>query len=138
MQDRAARLLHRRERDAAPALQPRSAHQRGNGRLGPFRDDRLHRRGAEHHRIANHIVHLVAFEHGLRERDGDVRLGRRIDARHELQAHVAAQHARDLRDPLVAAAVEDRHRVADAKPQHARQMLAFGAREKNRLVAGIE
>ena len=38
----------------------------------------------------------------------------------------------------MAAAVEHRHRVADAEPQHARQVLAFVARQGDGLVAGIE
>ena len=37
----------------------------------------------------------------------------------------------------MAAAVEDRHRVADAEPQHARQMLRFVPRQRHVLVAGI-
>ena len=38
----------------------------------------------------------------------------------------------------MAAAVEHRHRVADAEPQHARQVLGFVLRQRDGLVAGIE
>ena len=38
----------------------------------------------------------------------------------------------------MAAAVEHRHRVADAEPQHAREVLGFVARQLDGLVAGIE
>ena len=55
-----------------------------------LRDDRLNRRDAQHHRVADDVVHLVAFEHRLRERQRHGRLGRRLDARQQLHAHVAA------------------------------------------------
>ena len=73
-----------------------------------------------------------------RERQRDARFGRRLDARHDLHPHVAAQRARHARHELVPAAVEHRHRVADAEPQHARQVLRFVARQRDGLVAGIE
>ena len=56
----------------------------------PLRHDRLNRGDAEHHRVADDVVHLVAFEDGLRERQRDGRLGGRLDARQQLHAHVAA------------------------------------------------
>ena len=64
--------------------------------------------------------------------------GRRLDARQQLHAHVAARRADDAREKLVAAAVEHRDRVADAEPQHARQVLRFVARQRDGLVAGVE
>ena len=38
----------------------------------------------------------------------------------------------------MAAAVEHRDRVADAEPQHPRQVLRFVARQRDGLVAGVE
>src|SRR6185437_5710625 len=96
------------------------------------------RRDAQHHRIADHIVHLVALEHCLGDRDRHLRFSRRVGARHELHAHIATQHAGDLCDPLVAAAVEHRDHVANAEPQHPRQMLAFVARQQNCIVTRIQ
>ena len=92
--DRAARLLHRRQRDAPPAIEPRalaSARRRSSSRA--LRHDRLNRRDAEHHRVADDVVHLVALEDRLRERQRDRRLGGRLDARQQLHAHVAARRA---------------------------------------------
>ena len=40
-------------------------------------------------------------------------------------------------EKLVAAAVEDRHRVADAEPQHAGEVLPLVARQRDDLVARI-
>ena len=64
--------------------------------------------------------------------------GGRLDARQQLHAYVAARRARDPREELVAAAVEHRDRVADAQPQHAREMLRLVARQGDRVVAWIE
>ena len=53
----------RRHRSTAPA-----ADERGDGRLGPLRHDRLNRGDAQHHGVADDVVHLVRLEHGLHER----------------------------------------------------------------------
>ena len=74
----------------------------------------------------------------MRDRYRHLRLDGRVGARDELHADVAAHRARDARDPLVPASVEDRHGVADAEPQHAREMLAFLTRQEDRLVAWIQ
>ena len=106
--------------------------------LRPLRDERLHGDDSQHHRVADHLVHLVALEDRLAERDGDGGFGRRLDARHELHPHVAPHGAGDTREKLVASSVEHRDGVADAQPQDARQVLRFLARQRNGLVAGIE
>ena len=62
-------------------------------RLRPRRDERLHGGDAEHHRVADDVVHLVALEHGLRQREGDGRLRGGVDARHHLHARRRAAAA---------------------------------------------
>ena len=137
-QHRAAALLHRRQDDPLPALDPCASHERRDRRLGPCRHDRLARRHAEHDRVADDRVHLVALEHGLDQRDVDRRFGDRFDAAEDAQLRVAPDEAADLREPLSATAVEDRHAVAHAEPQHAAQVLRFILGQHDPVVTGIE
>ena len=87
-----------------------AAHQRRHRRLRSPGDDRLNRGDAQHHRVADDVVHLVGLEDGLRERERDMRLRRRLDARDQLHPHVAARGRHDAREELAAAAVEHRRR----------------------------
>ena len=135
---RAARLLHRRERHAGPAVAPRAAHQSRHGCLAALGDNRLNGGDAEHHRVAHDVVHLVGLQDGLSQRERHRRFRGRLDTRQQLDAHVTARGADDARQKLVAAAVEDRHRVADAEPQHPRQVFGFVSRQHHRLVTRIQ
>ncbi len=74
---------------------------------------------------SGYVVHLVAFEHGLGERERNRRFLGGVYAGHEVHSDVARPGARHPRQKLVTAAVEDRDRVADAEPQHARQVFGF-------------
>ena len=75
---------------------------------------------------------------GLHQRERRRRLGRRFDARQQLNPRVAPCGRHDPREELVAAPIEDRHGIADAEPQHARQVLGFVARKVDGFVTGIE
>jgi serine/threonine-protein kinase len=56
--------------------------------------------------IAHDVIHLLAFENRLRERERDGGFGDGIDPRQDLHPHVAAHRARHAGEILVAAAVE--------------------------------
>ena len=78
-QRRAPRLFHRCERDTPPAIDARRLDEGRHRRLAACGDDRLNRGDAQHHRVADDVIHLVAFERRLDERQGDRRLRRRLD-----------------------------------------------------------
>ena len=101
-------------------------------------DDRLDGGDAQHDRIAHDVIHLLALEHRLHERDGDRRLHRRVDAGQQLQGDVASRRGDDACKELVPAAVEHAHRIADANPQDACQMLRLIAGQHDDVVAWIE
>ena len=71
-------------------------------------------------------------------RQAEAGLDRRIQARHELYCDVAAHGGCHAREKLAAAAIEYRHRIADAQPQYAREMLGLIARQHHCFIAGIE
>ncbi len=123
----------RRQRSRRP---PRV--ERRDGHLGSRGDDRLDGGDAKHDGIPHDVVHLVAFQDGLHERERNRRLGGRLDTRQQLHAHVAPLRGDDLREEFQSAAVEDRDRVARPKPQHPRQVLRLVFRQQHRLVAGIQ
>ena len=132
-QDRAARLLHRRQRDAPPALDARASHQRGDGRLGALGDDRLNRAATPSitaSRTTSSILSPLSTAcasvsatrgsaAGSTRDSSCTRTSRRAGAR---------RRARETRGR----GRRTRHRVADAEPQHARQMLRLVARQRRR------
>ena len=90
--------------------------------LGSLGEQRLNRRDAEHHRIADDVVHLVALEHRDGERDRDGRFGRR--PRWTSTRRTVARdfgHAIDHRLPFVAAAIEH---AARRRPRSSRSTRA--------------
>ena len=78
-------------------------------------DDRLNRGDAHHHRVAHHVVHLVALEHRLRQRDRDARLrrGRGLGVEPHAPRRSSRPPSTDAVE-LAPAAVEDAHRRAPA------------------------
>ena len=135
---RPPRLLDRRQRDAPPPVHASAPHQRGDRDLGAVRDEGLNRGDAEHHRVADDVVHLLAFDDGRRQRDCHRRFGRGVDPRLQLQANVAANHIGDPRDEFMSAAVKDRDLVADTESQHTRQVLTLLPRQRHELIAEVE
>ena len=76
----------------------------------------MNRGGAQHHRVADDVVHLVGLEDGLNERERDGRFGGRLDAGQQLHGNLAPAlgadcRADDAREELVTATVEDGDRV---------------------------
>ena len=56
---------------------------------------------AEHHGVAHHIVHLVALEHGLHQRERRRRFRDGLDTREQLHACVTARRGYDAREELL-------------------------------------
>jgi hypothetical protein len=90
-------------------------------------------RDADHHSVANHVVHLVAFEHGLRECNHDARFRRRRTGIADAQAHTIPVRGGYDRLELGAASVEDTDTVADRESKHARQVFGFIDWEENSI-----
>ena len=136
--DGAPRLLCRRDGHSPPPVRSGRAKQGGDGELRSLRDERLDRRDAQHHGVPYDIVHFVALEDRLHEREMDARFARRIDARHELHANVAAGRADHTRHELAPPSVEHRDRVPGADAKNTPQVFRFLLRQHRRLVAGID
>ena len=77
---RAAALLHRRDHRPIPPFLAHARCERRARHIGALAHERLHRRHAKHHRIANHAIHLVALQQRLRQRQRDGRLRRGLRA----------------------------------------------------------
>ncbi len=102
-------------------------------RLGPCRQNRPDRRCADHDGVAHDVVHLVAFEYGLREGDVEACLGRRIARIPQPHADDALRRSLDDRFELVAAAIEDPNSGSGPEAQHAGQMFGFLFRQRHEL-----
>ena len=83
------------------------------------------RRDAQHHRVTDHAIHLVAFQERLGERHRHRRLGRsltRLENAHDYTASINRLHARDRLAPFP---VEHSDGVPDCQSKNARQVLRF-------------
>ena len=107
--------------------------ERGDRDLGSSRDDWMNGRGADHHGIANHVIHLVALEYRLREGEGDTRFRRRRTGWTDGQAHTFPVRSVHDRLEFGAAPVEDTDTVAARESEHARQVLGFIDWEENSI-----
>jgi hypothetical protein len=90
-------------------------------------------RDTDHYGVADYVIHLVAFEHGLREGHRHTRLRRRRTRRADLQTHTVPVRAVHDRLELGAASVEDTDTVADRESKHARQVFGFIDWEENSI-----
>src|SRR5688572_26711176 len=106
-------------------------------RFCPCSEHRPDCRGADHHRIAYHVVHLIALQHCLGERDVEVRFRRRIARTANPDANDILRRRLHNRLELVAASVEDAHTGSGAKPQHARQVLSLLFGQRHQIAGGL-
>ena len=97
----------------------------------------MNRRDAHHHGVANHIVHLVALEHGLRQRDGDTRLWNGVAAGPDPDARAILRHGSDNRVELVAATIEHTNRGANLQAKNPEQVLRLVARQLHNVVGPL-
>ena len=88
-------------------------------------DDRLDAGHAQHHRIADDVIQLVALEHADDKRQGDLEFGSRLDLLDQPYGGGLLADLHDFRAPERALAVEDVHFVTGTQPQHARQVLSL-------------
>src|SRR5579872_696301 len=88
-------------------------------------DERLDRRHSHHRRVADDVVHLVASEHGLRERQPHDGFRGRHGGVQQGEVGRVAGHALDACTEFPSGAIEHRHFVAGAEPQDVREMPRF-------------
>ena len=91
--------------------------ERGERDLASRSDKGLNGRDADHHGVAYHVVHLVALEDGLRERDGEVGLRRCLAGLADANANAMLPRRLDNRLELPATSVEDAHGITHREAQ---------------------
>jgi hypothetical protein len=128
-----AALFGRRHGNPRPALQPSSTLDRGGSHFRVRRDEWLHPRHAEHHRIADDVVHLVALEQGHRQREGRGRLGDRRHRSSGEQLDPVRRGRFHTGLELEPSPVEHTHGVAHPRAQHADEMPALVDRQHDAL-----
>ena len=134
----APRLFHRGQRHPAPPVGAGAAEQGGDGHFRAARHDRLYCSHAEHHGVADHVVHLVALQNGLHERHRHRQFVSRLDARQKLEADIAADCANDPGQVFLTAPIEDGDFVPGGDAQDSSEVLRLVTREHNGLVPGIQ
>jgi hypothetical protein len=107
-------------------------------RRGVLGHERLDRRHAHHRRVADDIVHLLALDRPLRERQADGGLRRRRKFVEQPQIRAVFRDTLHTRAKLTSDAVEHRHLVAGREPQHLRQMTRLVAGQPRRLRARVD
>ena len=93
---------------------------------------------AEHDGVADHLVHPVTLEHGLRQGQRERQLRRRLGGAGDAQHDAALVGELDARAPLEAAAVEDLHLGARCDPQHPHEVPGLVVVEGDGLRLGGE
>ena len=134
----APRLLHGRQRNPAPAVEASAAQECGDRQFRSARDQRLNGRHAEHHRVADDFVHLVALQDGLGERHRDRQFAARARSATATAPDIPPDRADDPRQILPPAAVEHGDFVARRDAQDPGEVLRLVARQGNRFVSGVE
>jgi hypothetical protein len=119
----ATALLAGRDGDLPPVLDAPVAAQAS---LRPRGDDRQDRRGPELDRLAHRIVHRVGRQRRDHERGGERRFALDRIVRADRHGRAAPPRGGDRRAPFASRAVEQRHRVAVAQPQHAQRVVRGG------------
>ena len=116
--DRAPALFCRGNTHARPPIILGSRDSRDR----PLGDDRLDRGNSHHRRVTNNVVHLVALQHSLHERDWNPSFRSRCDGLEQFNRDLTSRDANNPGAKLVTTAVEDCDVIARVQPQHAREM----------------
>jgi hypothetical protein len=134
--DGPAALLGGGDGDALPSILPAAFLEDGCRHLGPRRQDRADGLGADHDGVADHVVHLVALQHGLGKGDLKAGFGHGGARLPEPHAHAVLGSSLDDRLELVADSVEDAHGRSGTKSQHARQVLGLLFWQRDQITRG--
>lgn len=130
LRDRATGLFRRAVRKALPARHPLGSPFRrklGDSESGEKRDDALY---ADFRRLFDHQIHLLAFEHTLRERE---RKDSRVGERERCERNFCARGRKGDDSAVVFSAVliTQGQTVADVESHDMTKVMKFRASEEN-------
>ncbi|MCY1361064.1 hypothetical protein D9M69_477170 [compost metagenome] len=94
-----------------------------------FRDDRGDFRRAQLGGLLHRPVHALAARQALAEVDAQRRFGEAGELFAQVDAHGFLAHLEQFAEELLAAAVEQLHRIAGGMPQHAADVVGLGFRQ---------